>query len=77
LDCIRTCIYQSADDFWHGFDAGKEACFVEKAVVDGDIETASGSGVKEAVEACGFHKGKGYRKILGSPRRAGDLNSVS
>ena len=41
---------------WHGFDALQKIRFVEKAMVDGDVETAVGGGVKETVETCGFHR---------------------
>ena len=64
LDGIRRGIDEGLDHLAHVFDAGQEAGLVEEAVIDGDIEAAAGVGVEEAVEAIGFHDGKGGRREL-------------
>ena len=56
LDGIRARRDEGGDGLGDILDAGEEAGLVKETVIHGDIEAASGLGVKEAVEANGFHK---------------------
>ena len=46
-------------------NARKKAGLVEESVVNGHIKAATGVGVKEAVEAVGFHGMIGMRSFVG------------
>ena len=47
------------DDGLHGarqvFDARQKRAFAKKSVVDGDVETVAGTGVKQAIQSVIFH----------------------
>lgn len=45
---------ECANSGFEVFDAGKKTVFVEEAVIDSDVETVAGLGVKEALEAIRF-----------------------
>ena len=62
LNRIRRSFDQSGDGFLDAFDAGQEAVFVEKAVIDGDIETAVGDRVEKAFESEGFQESVKLRR---------------
>ena len=51
LDGIRRRLDQRAHALVEVFDPGEETAFIEKSMVDGDIETAFGFGVEESIEA--------------------------
>ena len=61
LDGVRGCVHEGGDSLGQVFDTGEEGGFVEKAVIDRDVEAAAGLGIEEAVEAGGFHGQKVYR----------------
>lgn len=64
LNRIRRCIHEGLHHRAHVFDALKETGLVEKAVIHGDVETAVGLGVEEAIEAVLFH-GAGWESGKG------------
>ena len=55
LDRVGGGFDQRGHGLVEAFDAGEEAVFVEKAVIDGDVETAVGLGVEETIETVCFH----------------------
>ena len=52
LDGVRRRLHERVDRGLEIFDAGQEGAFVEKSVVDGDIEAAAVSG-KQSIETTG------------------------
>jgi hypothetical protein len=56
LNRVRRRFDQRGDGLPDVFDAGKKSVFVEKAMIDGHVEAAVRFGIKEAVEAGGFHR---------------------
>ena len=55
LDRVRCGVDEGLDDLGHAFDALEESRLIEEAVINRDIETAVGLGVKKAVETILFH----------------------
>ena len=58
LNGIGRGLNESADGFLEILDALEEAAFVEKSVVDRDIEAAVGLGIEQTIEAILFHEGR-------------------
>jgi hypothetical protein len=56
LDCVRRSFDECANGSFKIFNPLEKTAFVKKSVIDGDIKTAIGLGVKETVQSVKFHK---------------------
>ena len=69
LDRVGCGFHESFHRSGEIFDALKEAAFVEKSVIHGDVETLSSLRIEKAMETKFFHDGKSAKL---RPRRCGE-----
>jgi hypothetical protein len=74
LNRIRRCSDQRLDHPWQIFDAPEKRRFVEKTVVDRDIETAPRARIEKAIQSRGFHE---PAHLTNNARRSLPLNAQS
>jgi hypothetical protein len=60
-------LYQYIHRFCEILDAVKEAQFIKKTVVDRNVDTTFGGGIKEAIETKDFHYPRRLRTERGTP----------